>query len=393
MKSDLIHIVPFDIGCSFLDFEYSKKQSKDDFIEVLSSNCYNKGILIEKQQNNKYICTAKISDSINCYLLEYGVGVFVVKNLKSTDMTKFDKQFKNELACRLYYKKKYEQQEIRTQSEEEVLSIAEFMQITWNSVKKITRTFSASQNYKHSGLSYVMSIYHIIDSTKDYSEDKDIDMLMNPDILGTILKEEQWDSIQHKVENYSKKGYESFDFNDLSKVVTSWSAVAVIDENETDVIDKILDYEILLQGSWFLFDCLIDNIKNSKMSALDLQKEKSLVTNVTLEICNISSANMSTNEKNIMEGIYKTSGFDTVKEKLYLLLENRISIAEARTTSKQATYGIITEILLILFTLVSIFDPIKNFINGTLNKTDYIVAGIMLVVLIISTVLIIGKEK
>ena len=126
---------------------------------------------------------------------------------------------------------------------------------------------------------------------------------------------------------------------------------------------------------------------------MDLQKEKSLVTNVSLEISNILSANMSTNEKNIMESIYVTSGINTLKDKLFLLLENRIAIEEARISEKQGIYGMITEILLVLFTLVSIYEPVKNLISGTICTTDLVIGGIMIVVLIICSILIIGKGK
>ena len=117
------------------------------------------------------------------------------------------------------------------------------------------------------------------------------------------------------------------------------------------------------------------------------------MTNVSLEISNILSANMSTNEKNIMESIYVTSGINTLKDKLFLLLENRIAIEEARISEKQGIYGMITEILLVLFTLVSIYEPVKNIISGTICTTDLVIGGIMIVVLIICSILIIGKGK
>lgn len=53
----------------------------------------------------------------------------------------------------------------------------------------------------------------------------------------------------------------------------------------------------------------------------------------------------------------------------------------------------ITEILLVLFTLVSIYEPVKNLISGTICTTDLVIGGIMIVVLIICSILIIGKGK
>ena len=129
------------------------------------------------------------------------------------------------------------------------------------------------------------------------------------------------------------------------------------------------------------------------MTNISLQKEKSLASNMSLEVSNILSANISSNEKKALESIYATSGFETLKDKLFLLLENRIAIEEARISHRQGIYGIISEILLVLFTLVSIYEPIKNLFNGTLSTTDIIVGIIMLIVLVICSILIIEKEK
>lgn len=394
MKNRLIHIAPFDIGCSFFDYEYTKNQSKQEFIRSVSSKCQEKGIVIDEMPNDKYMCVAKLNEKISCYLLECGVGVFTFKNLDIPDMTHFNEVFNNDFICNLYYRKKTEQKRILNQ-EEDIVIVKDFMDVVWSSVCKMIRPFSACNNYKHNGLSYVMSVYHIIDNSKNLGQEynRDIDLLMNPGILSKIEKEEQWNSIKDKIEKYREIGYNRQEFSDVSVVVSSWSAVAVVEEKETEAILKIIDYEVSLQASWFLFDCIIDNIKQSKLSNLDLQKEKSLVTNVSLEISNILSANMSTNEKNIMESIYVTSGINTLKDKLFLLLENRIAIEEARISEKQGVYGMITEILLVLFTLVSIYEPVKNLISGTICTADLVIGGIMIVVLIICSILIIGKGR
>jgi hypothetical protein len=211
--------------------------------------------------------------------------------------------------------------------------------------------------------------------------------------MNKVCDNSQWNSIVQKIKNYKDKGFQASDFSDVSKVASSWSAVAFIETSSSNTIDDIINYEIVLQASWFLFDCLIDNIKNNQMNNLELQKEKSLATNVSLEVSNILSANMSTSQKDALEIIYQTSGFEILKDKLFLLLENRIAIVEAKISQRQGIYGIITEILLVLFTLVSIYEPIRNVVNGTLKTSDMIIGIVMIIVLIVCSILIIGKEK
>ena len=109
MIGNLIHIVPFDIGYSFIDYDYSKKQSRDDFIKLLLSRCNEENIQIKYGDNCKHMCIADINEYISCYLLEYGVGVFLIKKLDIVDMTKVIDKFSNDYACQLYYRKKAEQ--------------------------------------------------------------------------------------------------------------------------------------------------------------------------------------------------------------------------------------------------------------------------------------------
>lgn len=129
------------------------------------------------------------------------------------------------------------------------------------------------------------------------------------------------------------------------------------------------------------------------INVVDLQNEKSIFTCVDLDISNIISANMKSSEKDYMQIIYDTSGINVLKQKLELLLQNKIAIAEAKLAEKQKVYGIITEILLVVFTLVSIYEPIQNLIEKNIKKSDIIVLSIMLIALLCSAFFIVRKEK
>ena len=391
----IIHIAPFDIGCSFFDYEQSIDQSKKELIKSLGKKCEEIGFIIIPNNNRNYLLVVKLNEYVSCYLLECGVGVFVLRNLELTDLTAINRKFDNNLICQIYYRKKIEQQSILDANDIRLNVIHKFMEIVWQSMRRKDRPYSASVKYKHRGLSYILSVYHIIDNKQSLNKTNEtsLDILMNPSAISKIADSSQWDSIKEKLPLHINRGYDFVEYNNDSKVAASWSAVAVVEEKETDCINEIIEYEIILQASWFLFDCIIDNIKKNILSNLSLQREKSLITNVYLEISTILSANMNSNKKNTYELIYKTSGFDSLKNKLFLLLENRIAIARAKISERQGIYGIITEILLVLFTLVSIFEPLKKLILGTIESVDIIVGGIMIVVFIICSILIIGKER
>ena len=397
MECSLVHIVPFDIGISFSNYEDTKRYSKNQFLNDLKEAFPDFYI---NENDAEYLCKFKISEKIECRLFAYGIGVFIVRNLAEAHNEKAVEFFTQNAACITYYKKKAEQHEILYWKDTpclEIKPIFDTMCNIWNiknGLKKVgTRPYSSNTTYKHHGLSYVLTIYHIVDKCITVKENKEFDLLMNPAILGEILNENSWEDIKVKIQSYHPIGYEKTEYNEKTAVIASWSAVAVVEEINTKIIDSIIRYEASLQSAWFLFDALTDNLESINLSDLELQRSKSTATNVFLDTSNILSANMSTNEKGAMEIIYKTSGLETEKNKCFLLLENRIAIEKSKQSNRQTIYGIITEILLVAFTLIQIYQPIEDFISGEITHTDIIVATIMLITLIVSSIFIIRREK
>ena len=394
MECSLVHIIPFDMGISFSNYEDTRRYSKKQFINDLKVTLPDCPI---DESDSEYLCKFNVTEQIECRLFTYGIGVFVVKKLTATYNEKVFGFFDQNVACKAYYEKKAEQTEILYWKDSpclEIKPIFDTINIIWNiknGLKKVsTRPYSSNASYKHHGLSYVLTIYHIVDQCV---ATKEIDLLMNPGLLGKILNENCWEDIKRKIQSYNLVGYEKAEYNEKTLVTASWSAVAVVEEIDTEIIDSVIRYEASLQSAWFLFDALIDNLESINLTDLELQRSKSTVTNVFLDASSILSANMSTNEKGVMEIIYKTSGLEIGKNKCFLLLENRIAIEKSKQGSRQIIYGIITEILLVAFTLIQIYQPIEDFISGELTHTDIIVAIIMLIILIVSSIFIVRREK
>lgn len=395
MDWSITNLVPFDIGQSFLAYESSNLREKEVLINAITDICNDMQFEIIDSDISSCFLAVKLNCNISCYLLEYGIGVFVLENFRDKDINLVKDEFDNEIPCVIYYCKQKARELILKKPNDEIKIIREFMKMIWNLIGENERKYSASEKYKNNGLSYVLAIYHIVGLDDGIIKDKDlnIDILMNPSIISKVCGREHWKMIKNSISNHEFKGYNAVEYNATSVIASSWSAVAVIEDEETEAIKRVIDYEIELQASWFLFDCLIDNIKKNDLSNLDLQKEKSLATNVSLDISVILGANMSMSEKNAFESIYSTTGFEALRDKLFLLLENRIAIEEAKISEKQVKYGIITEMLLLMFTLVSIYDPLRNLANGSLQDKDIIVGCILIVLFIVYYIITRMKEK
>ena len=392
MLGKLIHVIPFDIGYSFMDYMNNKQQTKEDFCNKIKTMCWVKGYNYLESHLKNCLCVVQFKNEENmykCYLLTYGVGVFVLENKLISDTTEADNYFEEYDAAKLYYRKKKEQKELLENMNLPITQdMSCIMQAVWEAVKKPMRPYSANINYKHHGMSYVLTIYDI-----KQIEEPDIKLLMNPDVMCNILDCSKWSIIKEALCEDRNIQFSSVEYGGEYKVAASWSAVAIIGNHSNKDIETVVNYEINLQAAWFLFDCLIDNVRESVINVVDLQNEKSIFTCVDLDISNIISANMKSSEKDYMQIIYDTSGINVLKQKLELLLQNKIAIAEAKLAEKQKVYGIITEILLVVFTLVSIYEPIQNLIEKNIKKSDIIVLSIMLIALLCSAFFIVRKEK
>ena len=149
----------------------------------------------------------------------------------------------------------------------------------------------------------------------------------------------------------------------------------------------------MLQGCWFLLDVMIDNLENENFSSMDLQKCRAIVSEIYLSVDTKISANMSTSDRLSTDIIYETSGIELVKRKAFMLLDSRISIEQTKRENRQTLSGIITEILLIAFTLFQIHTPVKNILTGNLTSADVFTMITLVLVLILCSVLIVKKEK
>ena len=216
MTYKIIHIAPFDMGCSFFDYEHSKEQLKIELIKSLKNKCNEHNFIVIPHNSRNYLLLVRLNEFVSCYLLECGVGVFVFRNIEVTDLTTLNAKFDNNLICQIYYRKKKEQQAILSGNDTIINVIYKFMEIVWQSMKRKDRPYSASVKYKYKGLSYILSVYHIIDNKHSLNEisETSLDILMNPATINKITDSNQWDSIKEKLPLHVNQGYDFIDYND-----------------------------------------------------------------------------------------------------------------------------------------------------------------------------------
>ncbi|WP_158653844.1 hypothetical protein [Helicobacter cetorum] len=368
----------------------SEIQKFQDSVKNLCATSYDYSY-IEVQDKKEIIATIKLKDTITLYIFTFGVGVFVFNGFdfpirEREKLFSLKKFFNNNIACELYCKKKIIEKEIFSQSCVINKLIKELWDIPKN--KALSRPITCNEGFCNHGFSYILAVYCLENNISDKSK---LDLLMNPAILKNIIEEQHWNSILEQINKYEPIGHKNHRLDDTTDIIASWSGVGIIqsilqDKNK----EMIIQYEVKLQAVWFLFDCLIENIKNHSYSLLELEKIKSMVALIDLEIEYFFDANISTTEKNAYNIIFETSGYGIIKHKLQVLLDNKIMIEKAKITQKRAKYSKSTEILLLLIALTQIYEPLMNLFS-TKSHIQTSVMLILMVVFVIASIFIIKK--
>lgn len=439
MNVALVHLVPFDLGVSFSEVYSKRKYSLKEYLIELEAMSNRMGYTF-KRKKHPLLGIVSVSKTIECRLFDFGIGVFVAKETilpfnSEYSFSGVSNEFHNDVvnafadlpACQIYLIRKLShisllsrhkntQNTCSTEVTDESLknlekSAEKYQDSTFQSAHNTmisvmediwdirahspisVRPISSTRSYKNDGMSYVLTVYHIQGENAVSQYEHDLDLLMNPEIMSGITDSAQWSNIAGSAKKHNLLGFDRCDIGGSARIAASWSGVALVEEVNCGTLEEVISYEALLQATWFLFDAIIDNIGAKQLNSVDIQHLKNIATTIDLEISTSLSANTSSAIKLMRECIYRTSGIDEIKKRCHLLLDNRIALDRARIESRQSTYGIVMEIMLVAFTLVQIYDPAKNLIAGQASQEGIITLVIMLLFLIACSVFIIRRER
>ncbi len=176
------------------------------------------------------------------------------------------------------------------------------------------RKFSGSKAYKADGLSYVLTIYLLLQNDLCANE---INHLMRSTVFSKVLDSSQWDKINDTVMNTECEDCpSSLRIGDVNTYY-SWSAVAVEVKDSPSTFDDIIDNpivstllraELYIQSRWFVADNSMDNAnRDSHCNMESLQRIASFIEFSQAELESDISANMNTLYKRILEHVATTS--------------------------------------------------------------------------------------
>lgn len=427
-RNTQIHIIPFDLGCVFIDV-LSVDNSKNllfakKFIKELADSYKEEGSnLIEVVDNLKLIytgktitqykyinseladnaiCYVKLNTGLYCYVLSSGIGMFVLADFDGKAMQNVDSKIKqmNVSLISNYQKKitqatilnKFSGDDVFPEYEEEMLR---FRKKCWSLISiankkkeiSIVRKYSSNINYKAEGLSYVLSIYVFNIGT---ISDSEINYLMYSSIFDKVIDENRWEKINEEITNKQSNLVEKTVLVGPSKVHFSWAGVGVIlpetiksysDIVNSSILNTIVKAEIYVQSRWFVADNSMDNVNKSMHYSLEsLQRIESLIEFCQAELDNEISANMTTIYKNILEAIIDSSEVRKMYKSVLSQIHTQRKIKEAHYQDKKSKNRLIANLFLAVFTASSLFKTVLDLISNTFDWKNIFIFALMIVV-------------
>ncbi|NLD48914.1 MAG: hypothetical protein GX660_17275 [Clostridiaceae bacterium] len=427
-RNTQIHIIPFDLGCVFIDMLsvdnsnnllYAKKfiseladsykEENNNQIEVIDNlkliytgKTITQYKYINSELADNAICYVKLNTGLYCYVLSSGIGMFVLADFDGKALQNINPKIQQmNVSLISNYQKKITQstilnkflgEDVLPEYEEEMLR---FRKKCWSlisiaNMKKeisIVRRFSSNINYKAEGLSYVLSIYVFNFGT---ISDSEINYLMYSSIFNKVTDETRWENINEEITSKQSNLEEKTVIVGTSKVYFSWAGVCVIipetiksysDIVNSSILNTIVKAEIYVQSRWFMADNSMDNVNRSMHCSLEsLQRIESLTEFCQAELDNEISANMTTIYKNILEEIIDSSEVRKLYKSVLSQIHTQRKIKEAHYQDKKSKNRLIANLFLAVFTASSLFKTVLDLISNTFDWKNVLIFSLMIVV-------------
>ncbi len=401
-----LHIIPFDLGYAFYDvlsIDNSKNlQMTDVFLNLLSVYCEEKGFHIErtfelKQEKKRVygykcydelvdnsLCRIRLSENLYLFILMSGIGCFVILDDGRLYFGDTSIVWESDIFEIIYVKRRSQQALLASNNTvDEVNSLANkrilmnnLMEKSWEILRSVSkrhkvkcvREYSSNINYKNNGLSYVLTIY--LFSKNDFT-DKELKYLLYSPLVDEIgITRQKANKLINEFE--IEKIY--FCLSSQARYMFSWSAVSAEMEKVPKTFDEIFNHtglsriikkEIYVQSKWFLADNSLDNaMKSFNNKLVGLQRLDGVLEQNEAELNNEIGANMTTEEKKILQNIIYTSDIKPLYSSVKCQIRIQMKLNEEFEEKIKKRNVFILSIFMAVFTACSLYSEVNSIITG-----------------------------
>ena len=417
-----LHIIPFDLGYAFFDIlsvdNCKNLQMTNDFLDSLTGYCAEKKFDIKRTFElkrdkkriygykcndeivDKSLCRIRLNENLCVFILLSGIGCFVLYDNGTACLEDIDIEWQNKI-FEINYTKRKSQKALLTgrifESEAKAFVnerklMKDFMIKSWEILKlvskkckiKCVREYSSNLNYKNNGLSYVLTVYLL---RKNAFTDKELEYLLySPfvDEIGITSEKAKRLIDEFKVdETYLCS-------SNQARYMFSWAAVLAEMEEVPKTLDKIFKHiglsriikqEIYVQSRWFLADNSLDNaMKSFNNKLVGLQRLDGVLEHYEAELNNEISANMTTEEKEMLRHIIFTSDVNALYSSAKRQIKIQMKLKEEHEEKIKKRNVFILSIFMAVFTACSLYSEVNDIITGEQQNIGLLVTMLVIAV-------------
>ncbi len=428
-KASIWHVTPVHIGTEFFDQTTSVLEANEDLYNIVNDESltivrarYTVGdynsikrmraflhnvksrIADEKFKDVKFCevfpningCISKfqITDKLYCYIMYNGTAVF----LDYGDAIHIDDE--RYFSIPLFLERQQYEDDYCANREvsERKKPLYDFLELLWLCMGSEAKHFSTSKEFRNNGVSYTLCVGMIdapdLKSNKlDETFLKNINAMLDTAPFNNIYDESQWELIKTRVDEYDTNSPQIKELSENLIFADSWSGVIVagdLSRNRT-CITWLMEFEIVLQSMWLLFDAYCENVLRQDLSVMELQSILSRVELMKVSLDNDISSNMEQARHIMRTSLIDSSDIDVIYSRMHGMLENKLKLQSMSEDKRKSKYSLLSDIALLAIALMEIYGVIVEILRADSFGKEEIFA--VLIMMSIATICVWAMVK
>lgn len=420
--ASLWHVTPVHIGIEFFDHTTSVLEANEDLYNLVNDN----NILVERKKytpgdyqsikrmrsflgkvkshldEEPYeavefcsqfpnilgcISSFQISPKMFCYIMYNGTAVFL--DYGTAIPIEEEKYFSIPVFLE---RQKYEDDYCVNKKVSSLKKpLYDFLNLMWQCMGTEASRFSTSKEFRNNGISYTLCVAMIdipdlVSNKMDSSVLRNISAMLDTAPFNNIYDKGQYELIKRRIDEYSTENPQIKELSENLIFADSWSGVVVagdLTRNRT-CITWLMEFEILLQSTWLLFDAYCENLLRQELSVIELQSILNRVEFMKVSLDNDISSNMEQSRHIMRISLIESSDIDVIYSKMHGMVENKLKLLTMSQEKRKSKYSLLSDISLLFIALMEIYGVVVEIIRAqTFGKEELLAMAIMMGVALI----------
>lgn len=339
----------------------------------------------------------KITEKMYCYIMYNGTAVFLDygDDIPITD----EKYFSIPIFLE---RQRYEDDYCANREiSERKKPLYDFVELLWLCMGSEAKYFSTSKAFRNNGISYTlcMGMIDVPDMVSNKLDEcflKNINAMLDTAPFNNIYDESQWELIKSRISEYTTKNLQIKELSENLILADSWSGVIVVGDlkrNRT-CLTWLMEFEIVLQSTWLLFDACCENLLRQDLSVIELQSTLNRMEFMKVSLDNDISSNMEQSRHIMRTSIIKSSDIDVIYSRMRGMLESKLKLQKMREDKRKSKYSLFSDIALMAIALLEIYSVVVEMLRvDSFGRDEILAVLIMLGIAIVCGWAIIKGKK